>query len=509
MSEPLLRANQALAGLPTAQALAVLERVLEDRRRAQFIKWWAPAPGTSQGKVFENFTSDKKIFGVLGGNRSGKTETGAAIAVAWALGKDWFRDSPAWAWVQHLPIPEPPNTIWVVGLDFNMVRDVLWREKLRNGKEHPGLLPTDPSVVSKVNDSDFQAFFSNGSIITCKSADSGREKFQAASVDLIWIDEECEVEIFDECYQRTSDCAGKILITLTPLTDVSSGARTPWVYDLYQEWQEGKKDRFFVTLSVLDNPHVPAEEKERLKEKWAGHFEERARLYGEFVQRSGLVYNMWDHRVHMVKPFEVPRHWRRVACIDPAATGTTACIWCGVHPNGDLYFYREYYEADHIVSEHAKNILVRNTGDHIDIWLIDPKWGSQRNAETYKTNQQLYRDAGIPVRLAEVGEDYGLNASREYLFATTNKTASHPRAYFFSDLGNFRWEIEHYVWDFISRGENKGQSKDKPRKRNDHLMNAFQYVCALRPRGKRGEAQLSEAERYREAMLNSYTVPTP
>lgn len=505
-SDAIMRAQAVLASLSPEEAYALIERTEDERHKNYYIKYWQPYSGGNQPDVFRKFTADKKIFGVLGGNRSGKTETGAAIAVAWALGKEFFRDSASWEWVKDLPIPEPPNTVWIVGLDFNMVRDVLWREKLRSGKNHPGLLPVDPALVAKTNDSDFQAFFTNGSIITCKSADSGREKFQAASVDLVWIDEECEVEVFDECYQRTSDCAGKILITLTPLTDISSGTRTPWVFDLYCEWKEGKQDLAFVTLSVLDNPYVPEDEKLKLKEHWSGHFEERARLYGEFVQRSGLVYNMWDPAKHLIKPIDLPRHWRRLACIDPAATGTTACIWCAVHPGGDLYFYREYYSANQIVSEHAKNILARTT-DHIDLWLIDPKWGTQRNAETHKTNQQLYRDAGIPVRLAEVGEDYGLNASREYLFATTSRTSSHPRAYFFDDLTNFRYEVEHYVWDFFHLGEQKGLSKDKPRKKNDHLLNAMQYIMASRPRGGRDRGDRTEAERFQAALVNSYTIP--
>ena len=507
-SESRARAEAYLTSLSPEEAFHFVEQLEGKRREQAFVKFWMPCSEGNQAKVFPLFSAEKKVFGILGGNRSGKTETGAAIAVAWLLGKEYFRDTPAWEWVQHLPIPEPPNTVWIVGLDYKMVRDVIWYEKLRQGKDHPGLLPKDPDLIKKINDSDFQAYFQNGSVATCMSADSGREKFQGASVDLVWIDEECEEEIFDECYQRTSDCAGKILITLTPLTDISSGTRTPWVFDLYTAWKQGKKDYGFVTLSVLENPFVPAEEKERLKEKWAGHFEEKARLYGEFVQRSGMVYSMWDPDVHCIRPIEVPKHWRRVACIDPAATGTTAALWCAIHPNGDLYFYREYYDRDLIVSEHAKNILVRNAGDKIDIWLIDPKWGTQRNAETHKTNMQLYRDAGIPVRLAEVGEDYGLNASREYLFATTNKTASHPRAYIFRDLGNFAHEISHYVWDFYARGDNKGLSKDKPRKHNDHLMNCMQYIAAMRPRGARSQGdEQTEAAKFTFANVNSYTGP--
>lgn len=504
--KPIDEAERELATLSPEEALAVLTQVEEKRRATSFIRYWQPYTQGKQANVFTEFTADKKIFGVLGGNRSGKSEIGAAIATAWALGKDYFRDEPAWGWVRELPIPEPPNTIWVVGLDFPTVRDVLWREKLRNGKDHPGFVPQS-AEVTKTNESDYQIFFSNGSVITCKSADSGREKFQGASVDLVWIDEEPEVEIFDECYQRTVDCAGKILITLTPLVDISSGTRTPWVFDLYETFKKGEqKDIAFVNLSVLDNPYVPESEKVRLKEKWAGHPEEGARLYGDFVQRSGLVYPMWDPKKHLRKrePGGLPKGWRRIACIDPAATGVTAVLWCAISPTGDLHFYREYYQSGLVVSEHAKNILVANQGDPIDIWLIDPKWGTQRNAETHRTNQQLYKDAGIPVRLALVGEDYGLNASREYLNATTNATSSHPKAYFGEDLKNFRWEVSHYVWDFFGRGDNKGQSKDKPRKRNDHLCNCFQYICANHPHGRRLHAFNAE-EWAREAPRNSYT----
>lgn len=493
---PIEEAAVELAGMSDQEALGVLEAIEEERKRKSFVRYWSPYGGGKQAEAIRSFTGDKKIFGILGGNRSGKSEVGAAIAVAWALGKDYFTDEPAWDWVRELPIPATPNTVWVVGLDFPTVRDVLWREKLRYGKDHPGFVPQGPEVV-KANESDYQIFFANGSVITCKSADSGREKFQGASVDLVWIDEEPEVEIFDECYQRTVDCAGKILITLTPLVDISSGTRTPWVFDLYEAFKKGEqKDIHFVSLSVLDNPYVPEAEKVRLKEKWAGHPEEGARLYGDFVQRSGLVYPMWDPKKHLRKR-EVggpPRGWRRVACIDPAATGTTAVLWCAIAPNGDLHFYREYYQAGLVVSEHAKNILVQNQGDPIDIWLIDPKWGTQRNAETHRTNQQLYRDAGIPVRLAIVGEDYGLNASREYLNATaTGAPGSHAKAFFYEDLKNFRWEITHYVWDFFAAGEQKGQSKDKPRKKNDHLMNSFQYICAMRPHGRRSHIEGSAA----------------
>lgn len=493
-----------MAWLTPEEQLAVLDEIEKRRQQDKFICYWQPYKTGNQAKIFGAFSPGVKTVVVRGGNRSGKSESGAPIAVAWALGKDYFKDEPGWEWVKDLPIPDPPNNIWVVGLDFPTVKNVLWYEKFRVGKDHPGFLPNDPNAVKKVNESDFQIYFRNGSVITCKSADSGREKFQGASVDLIWIDEEPDAEIYHECLQRTLDCAGKILVTVTPLNDVTSGVAEPWVFDLHEAAMHGDKTVTSIALSILDNPFVPDEEKERAKRHWAGKQEEGARLYGDFIRRSGLVYPEWNRKKHEVRPISLPRHWKRVACIDPAPTGPTACVWAAVHPNGDLYLYREYYEKDLVVSEHARNILAHNAGDSIDIWLIDPKGGSQRNAETHKTTAQLYIDSGIPVRLAKVPEDYGLNAAREYINATTSPTVPHPKVFVFNTLDTFRWEIEHYVWDYYHSGPLKGASKEKPRKRHDHLLNAFQYICGHNFRGK-NKYEPTEAEKAQDRLNNSYT----
>jgi phage terminase large subunit-like protein len=488
------------------EQLAIIEALEDKRRKENFIKYWEAQP--QQEPHFKEFTKDIKVFGILGGNRSGKTEEGVFIDVAWALGKKYFEGEPAYEYVKDLPIPEPPNNIWIVGLDYSLLKNVIWSEKLRQGRNHPAFLPRDPEVIKKVVDGEFQVYFANGSIITGKSADAGRDKFQGASVDLVHIDEECEADVFDECYQRTADCAGKLLLTLTPLTDVSSGVKTPWVFNLYEDMLHGQKDIKFVKLNVLKNPYVPDEEKGKLLDKWTGNFEEAARLYGDFIQRSGMVYPLWKRDIHVIEPIKIPREWRRLVSIDPAATGTTAAVWAAIEPGtNNLYVYREYYQSNKIVSDHAKDILLMNGSDPIDMWIIDPKWGSQRNNETHKTGQQLYRDNGIPVRLADVNfEDYGLNASREYIAATLDKSTRHPQVRVFRNCKNFQWEIEHYVWDFFQRGDQKGLSKDKPLKRNDHLMNAFQYLCCLKPRGRKTAAYIKD-EKSKQAYsgVNSYT----
>ena len=490
-------AFQALMSLPEEDRLAALLAFEAKRKEKNAALYWACDPGERFTRFynqieddFQKFTPEVKIFALLGGNRSSKTERGAFLAVAWLMGKEYFRDEPSWRYVKDLPIPEAGCNIWCVGLDYSIIRDVIWNEKLRTGSRKGGLLPATPCpLVTRVSDSEFSIQVNVGgrkSTLLCKSAESGREKFQSASVDFLWIDEEIDADVYDEAYQRTVDCGGKILLTLTPLADVGGGAKKPWVHGLFKEFNAGRKDLCFVKLNTLDNPYIPDDEKEKLKLKWAGHPEEKARLFGDFIHRAGLVYDNFSRPIHVIKPFRIEPDWKRIASIDPAPTGVTAVVWAAVSPRNDVYIYRVYYESNKIISDHAKDILIRNSGDPIDTWLIDPYFGIQRNAETHHTGMQLYRDAGIPVRLAPRAEDFGIEIMREYLEAATNKTSRNPKLYIFDRCVPLIEEIEQYSWDTYSKGAMKGQTKGKPVKRSDHAINATQYLLILRPKTRRG-----------------------
>jgi len=55
------------------------------------------------------------------------------------------------------PIPDHGCNIWAVGLDFSVIRDVIWNEKLRRGHRHPGLSSSFASpLIVRVSDSEFQ-----------------------------------------------------------------------------------------------------------------------------------------------------------------------------------------------------------------------------------------------------------------------------------------------------------------------------------------------------------------
>jgi hypothetical protein len=87
-------ALETLRRFAPEQRVAILDALDQKRRKENFVKYWHAQD--QQARHFPLFTPEVKIFGILGGNRSGKTEEGVFIDVAWALGKEYFIGEPAY-----------------------------------------------------------------------------------------------------------------------------------------------------------------------------------------------------------------------------------------------------------------------------------------------------------------------------------------------------------------------------------------------------------------------------
>jgi phage terminase large subunit-like protein len=60
------------------------------------------------------------------------------------------------------------------------------------------------------------------STISLKAYSQGRERFQGATIDYLWLDEEPDAEIFTEALTRTNVTQGPSVLTFTPLKGVST-----------------------------------------------------------------------------------------------------------------------------------------------------------------------------------------------------------------------------------------------------------------------------------------------
>lgn len=202
----------------------------------------------------------------LGGNRIGKSDQGAYECVLAVTGQHPYKKYPA------------KGKGWIVGLDFNMVRDV-------NIPKFNKFLPRNFTVDSDFSKADKIWWIRSGERewkVQFKSSDSGRAKFQADDVDWIWFDEEPEkVEIFSECMMRLVDRAGNWWMTATPVNG------TAWLKAL------SERDDIFVTSGAMwDNPHIPEEEIAKAAEELSED-ERLVRIEGQYIVFGGSpVFNI-------------------------------------------------------------------------------------------------------------------------------------------------------------------------------------------------------------------------
>ena len=259
---------------------------------------------------------------VFGGNRSGKSQCGAAETVWLARGNHPFRKNK-------------PISCWVVSLSTQVQRDVAQQKilsflnpdwiveiiMLSGRKDDPENGVIDYILIRNV--------FGSLSKIAFKSCDQGREKFQGTSLDFVWFDEEPPYDIYLECKMRVLDRKGEIFGTMTPLKGLT------WVYE--EIYLNKKQDPQIWTINMewADNPYLDKNEIEEMS-RLLSEDELDSRRYGKFVGHGGMVYNEFDPAIHVIEPFEVPVDWFDNISIDPGLHNPLSAHWYAVDYDGNI-----------------------------------------------------------------------------------------------------------------------------------------------------------------------------
>ncbi len=234
--------------------------------------------------------SKKRNRWVFGGNRSGKTECGAAECIYLARGVHPYRKN------------KPDVFGWVVSPTAQVQRDVAQKKILHylrpdwiadivmtsGRKDAPAAGIIDQIYVKNV--------FGGISVIGFKSCDQGRERFQGSSLDFVWFDEEPPEDIYDECRMRVLDKRGDIFGTMTPLKGLT------FVYERIYLNPKNDPEIWYEFMEWADNPYLSKSEI-ALLESTLDETTLQSRRYGKFCAREGLVYPEFDEDVHVIPPF--------------------------------------------------------------------------------------------------------------------------------------------------------------------------------------------------------------
>src|SRR5262249_25114844 len=183
------------------------------------------------------------------------------------------------------------------------------------------------------------------STIQLKSYSQGRERFQGATLDLAYCDEEPPADVFHEILTRLNVTGGPLMLTFTPLLGMSEVVRRFML--------ETSPQRTIIKMTLDDAEHYTDEQRANIIAQYPEHMRDiRARGIQQFG--AGLVFPV-DEASLMVDPFERPKHWIRLGGLDFGFTHKFAA--CELWHDRDLdivYLVKTWAVREQTPLEHAE-----------------------------------------------------------------------------------------------------------------------------------------------------------
>lgn len=321
-----------------------LEYARKLRAELECTKLW----NRKHDKQKEFHLSTKHIRCFIGGNRVGKTTVGAQETNHYIFNSHESRQI-------KLPIE-----VWVCCPSYDSQVETT-QKKLQ------AMIP--PHRIKHIEYATGSAWkrveIDNGCVITFKSYEQGREKYQGAAKRLIWFDEEPPKDIWEECSVRHE--AGQsfdIILTMTPINGMG------WVYsDLYLNTTNS--DVFVITAGWEDNPWLTGDQ---IGQMSRGLSEDalQVRRWGKFVKRTGLVCNWWDRGVHLANSMPIQSAWNIYRIIDFGWSSSKTCVlWVGVDSDDRVYVFDGVYENELSDEKLAAIIKEREQGFRVTKAISD------------------------------------------------------------------------------------------------------------------------------------------
>jgi len=258
-------------------------------------------------------------------------------------------------------------------------------------------------------------------------------------------------------------------------------------YHWCKKWMENNPDVKTFKFYLDDNPFIDETKKDILKRQFKGLWYKRF-IEGRWVQAEGAIYDFFDEKSHVIDaPNSTANYY--VCGIDYGTTNPCAFVLVGYNPSRypNIWVEDEYYYNSRIhqrqktdseyVSDLSNFIQFRN----VQAIYIDPSAASFRAALI---------SAGIDnIFDAENDVNNGIGYTAMKLCNGALKVCK--------KCTNLIAEFQSYVWD----DKSVKLGVDKPKKENDHALDALRYIMyshfAPREGGESNAEQLDK--RWREA----------
>ncbi len=383
---------------------------------------------------FQVFSDPSRFVILAAGRRFGKTVLALIDLLAVAFAKEKSR-------------------CWYVAPTYKQAETIAW-------KMLQDMVPKE--AILKKNEVKLEITLVNGSEIALKGADN-EDNLVGVGLHFVVLDEFSLIKahVWQQIIRpMLTDTLGRAIFIGTP-----RGKNHFWELWLKGERHEDNYSSY--SFKTSDNPYIPKSEIEEAKGQLNDRYFKQE-YEASFEDYTGLVWPEFESKKHVIEPFALPEYYDKIAAVDPAVTGTTACLFSSVDEDGNLIITGEYYEQNKRASEVSE--VIKNRAR---TYFGDPAGkhkGISRDGILYSFFDE-YQDNGVFLQPAQNDVNPGINRVAEYFKKGKIKI--------FNTCHNLLNELERYHWS-EERETIGGISLPKPYKSYDHACDCLRYLVMSR-----------------------------
>ncbi len=392
----------------------------------------------------------------------------------------------------------------LLALNYAGLKLLLLRRTLPELRENHILpLLAELVKVAKYSDQEKAFVFPTGSRIKLGYCDAERDiyQYQGQEYDVIGLEEathftDTQMEFITTCNRGTrTDFKPRMYYTGNP-----GGVGHAWFkrlfVDRHYRGAERADDYVFIPARVYDNAVLMATNPEYVDTlKNLPDDLRRAHLDGDWDVFVGQVFREFRRDVHVCRPFEIPKNWRRWRSIDYGYSAPACCLWYAISPDETVYVYREMYVTQVKASEQAHRIVELSRGEDIAYTYADPSMWAKTGHEG-ESIEETMRYNGLLLDKADNDRLHGKQRVHDYLTTfegPDGKTRS--RLQFFEGCTNLIRTLPQLIYD-----DHKVEDVDTDGE--DHAYDALRYGLMNKPAPRDSKKLPRSAPRTR---LNQHT----
>lgn len=350
-----------------------------------------------------------------------------------------------------------------------------------------------PKELTTYNEAKHVWRFKNGSLIEfgyCQQ-ESDVTQYQSAEYDTIRFDELTHFTEYMYLYLFSRLRGANTFPKQIKSSTNPGGVGHVWVKERFidpappmTEIKSSEGTRIFIPAKVQENKFLMESDPgyirtlDNLPEN-----ERKALRDGEWNLFGGRFFTEWDPNIHIMKPFAIPKEWRRVFVMD-YGLDMLAGYWIALDYVGNAYVYREVYQSNLIISSAAALIKELTGTDKLEDLCAPPDLWNRRQ-ETGRSVADIFAENGIYLRKVNNGREQGWLDLREWLKVVPDETgAQSARLRIFENCRNIIRCLPAVQYD----PKNPNDIANDPHELT-HGPDALRYFAASRPIKPRQEVE--------------------